>query len=341
MKHIINLFVSGLIIVIFPAITSAVSIDSLICHGIEQSILQNYSEAEDVFTSLISSEPLNPRAYFFKAAVIQSKMMDFESMEWEAEFYKLLDQTEAKAKQLKQQQPENPWSYFYLGSAYSYRAFYEGRAGSYVTAAKHGLAGIKALKKAIEIDSTIYDVYFGLGSYKYWRSKMTRYINWLPLIKDERKQGTEMVKQAASKGRYTRYAAINELTWILIDDGQVSEALSWAKIGLAKYPHSRFFMWGTAKCYFNLQQYNEALIMYEQILESLSQESINNHYNEIICYYKIADCYYHLNDNDSALRYCNYISTIPLTDDIQNKLKEIFEKVKKLQRAVLDSMENQ
>ena len=108
------------------------------------------------------------------------------------------------------------------------------------------------------------------------------------------------VKKAALKGKYTTYAAINELTWILIDHGQVTEALKWAKNGLERYPESRFFLWGAAKSYYNLKQYNEALVIYQKISQSIQHIPYNNHYNEVICYYKIAQCYYKLSQFEAA-----------------------------------------
>ena len=331
--YLIGFFIFGYCNYILSA-----SPDSLVCYGIEKSIEQDYSAAESLFTDLIARNPADPQYYFFLAAVIQTKMMDFESLRWETEFLTMLSLTENKARALLTADPENAWGHFYLGSAYSYRAFYEGRSKSYMAAIRHARLGIKSLKQAIQLDSTLYDAYFGLGSYKYWRSRVTRYLNWLPLLRDERDEGIRLVKIAAARGRYTRWAALNQLTWILIDYGRVSDALTWAKQGLNRFPASRFFLWGNAKCYFNLHQYRQAQHFYEQILNSVLQESLNNHYNEIICYLKLAQCHYHQREFTTAMAYCERVFQTDVTLDIRGRLKDIYHKTDKLHKHILQEL---
>lgn len=144
-----------------------------------------------------------------------------------------------------------------------------------------------------------------------------------------------MIKLAAQKGKYTHHAAINELVWILIDAGRVTDALKWAKLGSQKYPQSRFFMWGIAKCYFNLNQFNKALEYYQIILNSIRQEPFNNHYNEIICYYKIAHCHFHLEQYDSALAVCTDIFKIDISSEVSEWLHVIFNDIHRLRKTII------
>lgn len=313
--------------------------DSQIYYGIDQSIRQNYASAESTFSHLIKDAPNHPRGYFLLAATIQSKSMDFETDKWEKDFILLLSKTEQAARNIIQKENNDVWTYFYLGSALSYRAFHDGKQGNYVSAIKRGLAGISVLNDVIEIDSTMYDAYLGIGSYKYWRSKFTRYIDWMPLIHDERELGIKMVKLAAKRGTYTKYAAINALVWILIDHGNVSEALQWALKGLKKYPDSRFFLWGVAKAYFNLQQYDNAIKYYQIILESVLQEKLNNHYNEIICYYKLAECHFNLEKYEQTTSYLKETRLLIPEPKVKKRLKDIYGKLGKLQKK-MDALES-
>ncbi len=317
---------------------SAADIDSIIIHGIGQSIQHQYDRAENAFNEIISRTPDHPQGYFFLAATLQSKMMDYETDTWEKEFFTLLDKTENLSKERIAAHAEDPWFHFYLGSACSYRAFYNGKKKNYVSAIGDAITGMASLKRAIQLDSTMYDVYFGMGSYKYWRSRLTRYFNWLPLLQDERKTGIEMVTLAALKGRYTRYAAINGLAWMLIDDGQVAEAQKWAKSGLEQYPKSRFFLWGAAKSHFSLNQYEKAREIYLAILRSVQEETLNNHYNEIICYFKIAQCDYHLSRFEDALKFCTYVYSVETTPKIREKLSEIFAQTDQLRKKIIKKM---
>jgi len=322
---------------LFPAITLQAKnlvIDSLIIVGIEQSINQNYAQAESTFYRIIQIDENHPCGYFYLAASLQSKMMDYETDLWEELFFSNISQAEKLSQQLINQNKNNIEAYFYWGSARSYRAFYDGKKKKYLSAIQHGMSGIFALKKVIELDTTFYDAYFGIGSYKYWRSKLTRYLNWLPLIHDDREEGIRLVKLAAEKGKFTNHAATNELVWILIDCGQVSEALSWAKTGLTRYPQSRFFLWGTAKSYFMLQNYEAALIYYNKILTSIQQEFLNNHYNEVICYFKISQCHYYQKDYEQARIAVNRIYDIQLSPQIAKRLEDILNKANDLKQKI-------
>ena len=52
---------------------------SLIRHGIELTIWQDYPAAENQFRELIKLSPDHPAGYLYTAAVIQAWMMDFET----------------------------------------------------------------------------------------------------------------------------------------------------------------------------------------------------------------------------------------------------------------------
>ena len=317
---------------------ASAQVDSLIFAGIDHSIRQDYQRAERLFQQVIEQYPEEPQGYFFLAATLQSKMMDFETDRWADRFLALISKSESLAKRSIEKDATDAWAYFYLGSSKSYRAFYYGKKKKYMPAIRYALEGMSALHKVIELDSTNYDTYFGVGSYKYWRSRLTKFLNWLPLISDERDAGIEMVKLSAEKGKYTRYAAINELTWILIDAGETSAALEWARRGLQKYPDSRFFLWGTAKSYYSLQQYENALDIYRKLLISVQSEQMNNHYNEIICCYKMAECHFRLDDVDSAIACCDHIDSLKISSEIRKRLDNIFDRVKDLKNRISEKL---
>jgi tetratricopeptide (TPR) repeat protein len=311
-------------------------VDSLILSGTEQSLRHDYAAAESTFKKLIDLDTNHPQGYFYLAATIQAKMMDFETDLWEKEFYKYIDETEQHCKELIETNNQNGWAYFYLGSAGCYRSFHESKKKEYLTAVRHGLAGVAALKKALQIDSTITEAYFGIGSFNYWRSKATHYLNWLPLLNDQRQVGIDMVKRAAYKSKYIHYAAYNELIWIFIDTGQPSEALKWARLGLSHAQDSRFFLWGAAKSHFLMKQYSEALLFYNQILNSVEKEALNNHYNEILCRYKMAQCYYQLKKNEETLALCDQILATSIAEPaVQKRLKSMICGAQELKLKVL------
>ncbi len=331
MKRIRSTIVLGLVLflmvnsfeLLFGQTAQSSKTDSLIQQGIEYSIVHDYGKAEAIFQQIIKENPEHPVGYFFMAATIQSKMMDFETENWEQDFFENIEITIRLAKEQQGMQPEvDPFFMFYRGSALCYLAFYESRKGQYLDAVRHGLAGISILKKVVVMDPEFYDAYFGIGSYKYWRSQVTKYLNWLPIIADERKEGIRLVQQAVEQGQFTRFAAMNELIWILMDRNRPEDAYYWAMQGITKFPQSRFFLWGMAKSAYALGKYSEAINYYQHLLFSISSDSFNNHYNEFICRVHLAQSFEKLERYTEANEQINILESLTLSPDIESKLKK-------------------
>ena len=299
------------------------SVDSIIQVGIELSIQHKYEQAEEIFKNIIKQYPEHPIGYFFMAATIQSKLMDYETDKGDKDFYRYIKLTNYYVKKkIATSSQKDPWLLFCKGSALCYQAFFESRKGKYVLAVKHGFSGISILKKIVRDYPEFYDVYFGIGSYKYWRSYTTRHLNWLPILSDERIKGIEMVKLAVESGKYTQYAAMNELIWILIDSEKPEEAYSWTLRGLKKFPQSRFFLWGAAKSTYAMEKYPEAVKYYQELLSTITCLQDNNHYNEYICRLNLAKSYVKLESFTEATIEIEILKTLSLSEKIAKKLSK-------------------
>ncbi len=295
--------------------------DSLIRSGIASSIQHDYLNAESVFQRLIEDFPDHPVGYFFMAATIQSKMLDYESDQWSQDFYRYIRLAIDSAKKNEVElRAHDLWSSFFHGSALCYLAFYEGRKGDYLKAVSHGLSGISILKKINKIDPQFHDAGFGIGSYKYWRSQKTKFLNWLPLVSDDREEGIELVREAVEHGEYTKCAAMNELIWILLDAGKAEEAYGWALKGLEKFPQSRFFLWGASKTSFALEDYSASATHFGHLLDSIIDAPFDNCYNEYLCRLKLAQCFEKLDRLADALAQIQMIESLPLSAEIEKKL---------------------
>ena len=309
--------------------------DSLIQKGIELAIQHDYKNAEKIFQQIIDNYPQQPEGYFFMAATIQSKMMDFETKKWDTEFFNYINLTLKLAHtNIHKSSNKNYWAKVYKGSALSYLAFVEGRRGKYLAAIRHGFMGISLLKKISQIQSEVYDVFFGIGSYNYWRSRMTRSINWLPIISDQRENGIRMIKKAINKGRFTRYAALNEIIWILIDAGKPEEAFEYAQQGLAKFPQSRFFLWGAAKSASAQKNYPAAIFYFQQILNSITKSHFNNYYNEFICRLNLTKCYIETSRLTEADNQIKILNSLKIATKIQKRLKKQKKRLRQIEKMI-------
>jgi tetratricopeptide (TPR) repeat protein len=220
-----------------------------------------------------------------------------------------------------QADPGNAELYFYMGSAYGYMGIHQSRKKSWFSAFTNGIKGVKALQKCIRLDSTYYDAYMAVGTYKYWRSRMTQFLFWLPFVSDERAEGIRLIKTGAEKGTFSTYVSVNNLAWIDLDAGKYQEAIDWAKKGADRFPTSRFFMWVWGYAAERAGKMEEAKTIFEKILFSVQKESFNNHYNEIECHFKLAEINNSLHRPEEACQHLTEIKKLDPDVNIRRRLQ--------------------
>lgn len=304
--------------------------DSLIYASIEHSIVHNYAAAESAAVELIKLEPDSPAGYFYRAGVISSMMVDYEENYREEDFFHYLDQAMEIASQSVEDKPDNPWHHFYLGGAKAYLAFHYIRGGRYFAAFTNGMKALSELDRAIEIDSTLYDAYLGLGNYRYWISRRTEFIEWLPFIPDRREEGIRLMYEAMRKGRYSFASAASAIAWVLIDAERYGEVLEVIEEPLKIYPESRFFLFAQARCLFEMGRYDESIAIYIELLNSIRSAELNNHFNEIGILVKIAQANCALGRFDEAERYCLEGLKLQLSDEMRGRCKKSRRKMGKI-----------
>jgi len=314
-------------------------VDSLILRGMDQTLLCEFDEAMATFQRVIDRCPDHLVGYFYQAAVLQSRMMDYETDLWEGDFYRLIDKAIDTGKKQLKRGDDNAWTYFYLGSAYSYKGLYQAKAGSFISGFISAHKGMGYFEKAVEMDSTLYDAYLGLGSYKYWAGRFYKYLKFLPWIKDEREKGIGMVTLSVDKGTFSYWAGLNSLAWIEYDRKRYKEALILFKKGLGKYPGSRFFQWGVADSYFQLNDFSIAALFYQELLFSILNDSPNNGYNEVVCRFKLALSHFALGYYQEALKECDAILQRGVEEKISIRLEKYRKAARKYRKECLSRLE--
>jgi len=305
-------------------------VDLLIRQGVHHTVKHEYDGALACYRRITEIDPQGPTGYFYQAAVLQSRMMDLEIQDDEKEFYRLVDRTIRLARARLDRNSGDAEAYFYLGGAYGYKAFYQLRKREWLPAFSNSIKGISVLQKCLTIDPEYYDCYAGLGTYKYWRSQKLEFINWLPIVKDERELGIRLLEQAIQRGKYSKYAGISSLGWILMDYGRLDQAIATLEEGLKDYPDSRHFLWGLAKAYRKKGSIPRSNQIYRQILGSVRGEKINNHFNEISCHEMIASGLYELKEYDDALRECQQALSYSLDRRIERMARGKIEHIRRI-----------
>jgi len=248
-----------------------------------------YAAADSVARQLIELYPNDPAGYLFRAIGMVTEMFDAEENLYEAEFRVLIDTVEVLAAPgVSEADPRRrAWLYLYLGHARSYRALWESRFGSMVTALKKARDGSGDYKRGLEADSTVHDLYFGLGLYHYWKSAKAGVLRWVGLIRNDRDRGIRQLQLAADSSLISRQAARAALIWILIDRKEYEQAYALAETMQAEYKRGWTFLWPMAQIRFRQKDYRCAADLFATLRRHIAQKP-GNYYNLIECDYHLA-----------------------------------------------------
>lgn len=304
--------------------------------SIDLTINSHFDEAEQLLQNRMQQGDSSLAVDFYYASVLNSKMTHFENQLDEQPFFDALDRViDNGEKQLNQDNlsaKEKAKISFYVGSAYGYLGFYQGQSGQWLTALSNGESAHNYLEKAVELDSTIWDAYLGLGAYKYWVS--TR-IHWIPFVPDQRDEGIRLIKKTIENNAYSKYMAIHQLIYILLDYGRFNEARMWAEKVVKIYPESTFMRWAHSHVYMKMKDLPAAIASYKILLDLLENDPQSNPNHRVTGLARLADMYARSDSCQQALsiaediRQDNYFSTSPDDDEILRLLREIDERCKK------------
>ena len=304
-------------------------VDSLILRGIDLTVSCEFDSALDVFIEVTESCPERVIGTFYQAAALQSKMMDAEMSLWEDEFYTLIGRAIDLGSARIDAGNDDAWNRFYLGSSLTYKGLYQARSGSLVSAFFNARKGAQYLQMSVEMDSTLYDAYLGLGNYKYWSGRFSSIFKWLPWVRDEREEGVRLVQLAVQRGIFSRGMGLNSLGWIEYDRKQFGVALAHFQRGLEMYPRSRFFQWAVADTYYQMALFDRAEKAYDNLLRFIESGWQNDTFNEIVCRYKLMKTTFDADRFASALSQCDEIIGSDLDPRLADRVKKRLKSTKK------------
>ncbi len=318
----------------FPSMYQNDSLRETMLSGIHMAANDRFAEAESLFTTLADAYPASPIGPLFAAATIHAQMLDEESPARYNEFERWLTQAEALAENWNREEPSSGEPEFVLGAALGYDAVYESRWGGWFAALKKGLRAKNHFADAIARDTTLVDAYLGIGNYNYWKSVKTDFINWLPIVADERSKGLEQLRYVISDGVFSKSAARVSLCWALMHDGDFDAAIAHADTLQSEYPNARVPLWIRAYANFNLYRWANALELYGQLEQHILATGPGNYYNLIDCAYYEAQCYNGLGQWTDALDACHKGLAYPAPLDIQKRQKDKLNRLGNLQNEI-------
>jgi tetratricopeptide (TPR) repeat protein len=273
---------------------------------------------------IIKRHPSHPAGYFFHAVALEAWMAYFQSDRKEEEFYRYCDAAVEEAEAMLDRNPRDPWALFFIGGAYGYKGLHESRYERWITAFRHGWKGVSVLSEIEKLNVEMPDIYYGIGSYEYWRSAMTKVLRWMPGVGDKRAEGIRKLAGVAENGIYTRISATEALAYIYINESRFEEAVELADTMLARYPACLTFCWIKAEALFGKGKYEEAAKNFRYILGRCEAEKYDNHYNAVVCHYWLARIFLQTNQYLPAVAECNRMEYYTLDDAIRKRLSAFF-----------------
>ena len=144
-------------------------------------------------------------------------------------------------------EPLRAEAWFYLGGAYGARAQWRVLRGERIAAARDGKRIKEALERALELDPSLQDAYFGIGLYHYYAGvapAALRMLRWLLLLPGgDRVKGLEEMLRAREGGQLLRSEADYQLHLIdLWYEKMPERALELLRGLRARHPRNPHFL---------------------------------------------------------------------------------------------------
>ncbi len=188
----------------------------------------NFIEAIKSAEMLGRNEPANPVGCFLLGAIYQTISEEYRTDRYQDSVAVYLDSAITLADKRRDGEPDNPDWYFIMGASHGYRALYRAFHGNWWGAFNDGLKCSNNLNKSLELDSTLYDAYFALGAYHYWKTVKSKIFLWLPFVRDRREEGMSEIKKTIEHGFLAVANARETLLRIYINEGRYDESVALA-----------------------------------------------------------------------------------------------------------------
>jgi len=317
-------------------------IDTLIDHAVDLVHSEQYFDAIKICEDIISDNPDNPMGYLGAAVIYHGIMRNYWINHYEPQFDSLLTISIEKGEQAIKKYENDAECYFMYGAALGFRGMHRIRKGQWFGAFIDGIKGYRNLKKSYDMNDELYDAYYGLGLYYYWKSSKAKVFTFLRLMKDEREKGIEFIKIAIDKGRFASLEGQFALVEIYYYEGRFDEAYQECLALQNRFSDDPTWLYIMAKLLQNKQQWNESKQFFQKIVGRLETSPFPRSMGFFAaCHYGIAKCSYQLKNFDNALKECEiameYATKRDSTKEIDGPLLDfdlVLERLKKLSTKI-------
>lgn len=318
-------------------ILSSASEDSLLIEAMYLGLNEYYAQSFSLINKVLEINPTSIKAHLLKAVILDYRMDDFGSSIGESEFFSSIDRVIELASPLIQSDRRDE-GYFFLGCAHALRAFRYGKKGIYAPILNDIINGLDYLEKALELNPNFYDAYLLLGIYNYATDEFPGFVKFILRTGDTKKRkklGIEQLEIASQNAKYVKDLAKYALLEIYYREKMYEKAHSIGSELVKKYDHSRNIRWIYGKSLRALNYWEEARIVYEDLLYLILDARDFDKYQIALASYLTARCYYNLGKYEEAYNFANFAYVVILENLDIKEIRKLKNRVETLMNNAL------
>jgi tetratricopeptide (TPR) repeat protein len=297
-------------------------IDSLLNEAINCSYVEDFVRAESLLTVVKKRRTDHPVSYFLLSSLYEMMWVDLGDNYYKDKIFIYADSAMDKAKKWTENNSDDPWGYFFIGGSYTLKIFYYVLKEDYFGAFFMINPAIYYLEKTRDLDSTLADVYLGLGGWEYMKGH-------LPFMGEDKEKGLSMIRKAIKDSKFVSSYSTLAYANICNREEDYDESISYLEPLIDTFPASRTFTWPLLKAYYGKKEYDKAL----KTVNKLIGISADNNYSRFEAYYYKAEILFELERFEEAMAIIETALNINLDEKILN-VKKIKEKFLKLENEI-------
>lgn len=290
-------------------------------------------EALDGFEKIIAEIPDHPVGYFYKIAILDKIQADYFTTLNEKKFGPLFNKSFKVGQKFIKNYPYNPLGYFFLGAIQGYHGLHYFRTESRLSVFMSGVRAVKNLQKAVNIDENLYDAYYGLGIYYYYKSEKAPFLYFFGKGRDKDKQkGIKSLRLAATKGTYGTFEARGSLVKVLIYEEEYSQALKMLSESIQKYPESVYRWRFRASVYKKMGDWENALNDNTMLIDLIAKKKYSGSDAFVDAFYNQGFFLAKLKENEEAINY--FSKCINIRKSFPKKKGQLSQLVRKAKKQI-------
>ena len=300
----------------FPSSPKDKEIEDMAIKGLDKSYNFKWNDAEQLFEKIAVKFPQDPSGYHYLASIYLWYYLSSKEKDDYENFFKYSDLAIEKGNDLIEKDPENKDLLYIIGDDYTFRAIVYSIAEHYLDAAWATKKSESYLNKVIEIDSTYYDAYLGLGLYNFAIGQIPSAFKWalsIEGIDGDKSLGIKYIRKCAKNGYFSKIDAQYYLSQILAEVlFDYNNAEKYLKNLIQRYPNNLIFNYSYASLEIKMHNLDQAQKILEKIVTVDSSKFIQL---VSLSNFLLGDIYYKKNDFKPAIDYyLTFLSTTPDND---------------------------